>query len=49
MFIEWFQNDIGGLRYFVNKWVSFVKVRLVCLEIGKDGSEIYFDELGTQI
>lgn len=47
MFTEWFQNDTGGLRHLVNKWASFVKVRLVCSETGKDGPETHFDELGT--
>lgn len=38
-------NDIGGLCSFVNKWIIFLKVRLVCLVIDEDGLEMYFDEL----
>eukprot|EP00063_Salmo_salar_P015920 XP_013990755.1 PREDICTED: semaphorin-3F-like [Salmo salar] len=38
-------NDDGGQRSLVNKWTTFLKARLVCSVIGRDGVETYFDEL----
>uniref|UniRef100_A0A8C5NEA0 Semaphorin-3F-like n=1 Tax=Gouania willdenowi TaxID=441366 RepID=A0A8C5NEA0_GOUWI len=38
-------NDEGGQKSLVNRWTTFLKARLICSVIGKDGVETRFDEL----
>ncbi|XP_055509483.1 semaphorin-3ab [Leucoraja erinacea] len=39
------KNDFGGHRSLVNKWVTFLKARLVCAVPGPNGIDTHFDEL----
>lgn len=40
------QNDVGGQRVLVNKWSTFIKVRLVCSVPGPHGIDTHFNQLG---
>ncbi|XP_072419197.1 semaphorin-3A-like [Chiloscyllium punctatum] len=39
------KNDFGGHRSLVNKWVTFLKARLICAVPGPNGIDTHFDEL----
>ncbi|XP_042191564.1 semaphorin-3ab isoform X2 [Callorhinchus milii] len=39
------KNDFGGHRSLVNKWVTFLKARLLCSVPGLNGIDTHFDEL----
>ncbi|XP_067861124.1 semaphorin-3ab [Heptranchias perlo] len=39
------KNDFGGHRSLVNKWVTYLKARLVCAVPGPNGIDTHFDEL----
>ncbi|KAF6735481.1 Semaphorin-3G [Oryzias melastigma] len=38
-------NDVGGQRVLVNKWSTFIKVRLVCSVPGPHGIDTHFNQL----
>ncbi|MBN3306204.1 SEM3D protein, partial [Amia calva] len=39
------KNDAGGKRSLINRWTTFLKVRLVCSVPGLEGMDTHFDEL----